>query len=464
MAVDRNVTWKEYNGTDYDNLYPTTKDSNVLLSAESKEKLGITGDGATISDMVISLTGSDYGALRVGDTLTTIRTDMGSKWLLCNGASIYQNQYPELYNLLPPVDYTQSASWDTVKLSTPASGYNARRSWYENGYWVLHSAFKPSTTTIDVYQYLYYTQDPLAINYVQDSTWNKNYDITDMVYFNGQYIALRSTVISNVHYAYLYTKNDITSSDAWAENRLFNTSATIYVNRMLVYHNKLFVYYVAPYTQYFPVYAGSTINAMADISGQNIIGSLGVANDTLYGIGCSGSNYSIVKYNEELNAFDTVQDITDLIKQYLTGSVSLNSAYFYYINGTYWCIFNNYSVNVADDRLIVFLTSEDGSTWTVKAKSSSAGTGAMNPVFAYANGWFFHGGGSYGVSIQKLENITGDNVSWLSTPIQSGTQQIVSADNYSITYKGNTVYNMKGGKVLPTISVADTYTYIKAKT
>lgn len=464
MAVDRNVTWKEYNGTDYDNLYPKTKDSNVLLSPESKEKLGITGDGATISDMVTSLTGSDYGALRVGDTLTTIRTDMGSKWLLCNGASVYENQYSELYNLLPPVDYTQSDRWDTVKLSTPASGYNARRSWYENGYWLLCSSFKPSQTTIDVYQYLYYTQDPLAVNYVQDSTWNRNYDITDMVYFNGQYVALRSAVISNVHYAYLYTKNDIASSDAWAENSLFNTSATIYVNRMLVYHNKLFVYYVAPYTQYFPVYVGSTINAMADISGQNSIGSLGVANDTLYGIGRSGSNYSIVKYNEELNAFDTVQDITDLIKQYLTGSVSLSSAYFYHINGTYWCIFNNTSNNVADDRINVFLTSGDGVTWTVRAKSVAPGTGSINPVFAYANGLFLRGGAQYGVTMQKLENVIGDNFSWLNAPISSDTQQIVSGNNYNITYNGNTVYNMKGGKVLPTISVADTYTYIKAKT
>ena len=50
MAVDRNVTWKEYNGTDYNNLYPKTKDSNVLLSPESKEKLGISKDGASVSD------------------------------------------------------------------------------------------------------------------------------------------------------------------------------------------------------------------------------------------------------------------------------------------------------------------------------------------------------------------------------------------------------------------------------
>ena len=460
MAVNKNVTWKEYNGTDYDNLYPITKDSNVLLSSESKENLGITVDGATISDMVTSLTGSDYGALRVGDTLTTIRTDMGSKWLLCNGASVYENQYPELYNLLPPVDYTQSANWGKVTLSTPPSKYKARRSWYENGYWLLHSSFQPSQTIIDVDQYLYYTQDPLATNYVQDSTWNKRYSIDDMVYFNGQYVALRMAVINDVHYAYLYTKNNITSSDAWVENKLFNTSATIYVKRMLVYHNKLFIYYVAPYTQAFPVYVGSTINAMADISGQNMIGSLGVANDTLYGVGCSGSNYSIVKYNEELNAFDTVQDITDLIKQYLTGSVQLYSAYFYHINGTYWCIFNNTSRNVSDDNINVFLTSEDGATWTVRAKSGTGGT----PVFAYANGLFLRGGATYGVTMQKLENVIGDNFSWLSAPISSSTGQIVSGNNYNITYNNNTVYNMKGGKVLPTISVADTYTYIKAKT
>lgn len=33
---------------------------------------------------------------RVGDTLTTIRTDLGDKWLLCNGEGVNASEYPEL--------------------------------------------------------------------------------------------------------------------------------------------------------------------------------------------------------------------------------------------------------------------------------------------------------------------------------------------------------------------------------
>jgi len=34
--------------------------------------------------------------LKVGDTLTTVRTDLGDKWLLCNGEGINASEYPEL--------------------------------------------------------------------------------------------------------------------------------------------------------------------------------------------------------------------------------------------------------------------------------------------------------------------------------------------------------------------------------
>lgn len=37
----------------------------------------------------------------IGTIKTTVRTDLGDKWLLCNGDTISQTEYPELYNILP---------------------------------------------------------------------------------------------------------------------------------------------------------------------------------------------------------------------------------------------------------------------------------------------------------------------------------------------------------------------------
>lgn len=36
---------------------------------------------------------------KVGDTLSTLRTDLGDKWLLCNGAEVDKTTYPSLYDL-----------------------------------------------------------------------------------------------------------------------------------------------------------------------------------------------------------------------------------------------------------------------------------------------------------------------------------------------------------------------------
>ncbi|QNL44138.1 hypothetical protein H8790_11960 [Oscillibacter hominis] len=37
----------------------------------------------------------------IGTIKTTVRTDLGDKWLLCNGETVNQMEYPELYNMLP---------------------------------------------------------------------------------------------------------------------------------------------------------------------------------------------------------------------------------------------------------------------------------------------------------------------------------------------------------------------------
>ena len=58
-------------------------------------------------------------AFEVGDILTTVRTDLGDKWLLCNGQIVYQSDYPELYAKLLS---TESEVWE--QLTDIAAGKN----------------------------------------------------------------------------------------------------------------------------------------------------------------------------------------------------------------------------------------------------------------------------------------------------------------------------------------------------
>lgn len=93
MAEKKNFTIENYNGTDYDTLYPETHTGQVKLDLASKAELGLVSDG--LDDALAKLNNFD-DRYQIGDTIVTTRTNLGNKWLLCNGATVNANDYPEL--------------------------------------------------------------------------------------------------------------------------------------------------------------------------------------------------------------------------------------------------------------------------------------------------------------------------------------------------------------------------------
>lgn len=93
MAEKKNFTIENYNGTDYDTLYPETHTGQVKLDLASKAELGLLSDG--LDDALAKLNNFD-DRYQIGDTIVTTRTNLGNKWLLCNGATVNSNDYPEL--------------------------------------------------------------------------------------------------------------------------------------------------------------------------------------------------------------------------------------------------------------------------------------------------------------------------------------------------------------------------------
>lgn len=51
---------------------------------------------------------------RVGDILETKRTDLGDKWILCNGAQVSSSEYPELYEM---TELSINGNWDNYSSS-----------------------------------------------------------------------------------------------------------------------------------------------------------------------------------------------------------------------------------------------------------------------------------------------------------------------------------------------------------
>lgn len=64
---------------------------------------------------------------QIGDTLTTARTDLGEKWLLCNGANAHTDRYPQLRALMPNTALQEMSS------TLFGNVYDVK---YANGVWV----------------------------------------------------------------------------------------------------------------------------------------------------------------------------------------------------------------------------------------------------------------------------------------------------------------------------------------
>ena len=98
MAEKKNFIIENYNGTDYDTLYPETNSGQVLLDTVAQASTNLSS-GATLDDALNGIA-KDGGAFQVGDTLTTARTYLADKWLLCNGKQIPQASYPALTRII----------------------------------------------------------------------------------------------------------------------------------------------------------------------------------------------------------------------------------------------------------------------------------------------------------------------------------------------------------------------------
>lgn len=114
MAEKKNFTIENYNGTDYDTLYPETISGQVLLDIDAQSSTSLS-TGATLDDALRHIF-KNNGIFHIGDTLTTARTNLGNRWLLCNGATVNSADYPVLSQFFSSVtlNYSKVAEYTTA--------------------------------------------------------------------------------------------------------------------------------------------------------------------------------------------------------------------------------------------------------------------------------------------------------------------------------------------------------------
>lgn len=99
-----------------------------ILSTETATAFGL-GEGAEPKDFFQKIY-DDGGTYRVGDVLSTVRTDLGDKWILCDGTYAPKDEFPELKKLI------STPATKIIKEDDEDNTYHVEDVAYYDGVWV----------------------------------------------------------------------------------------------------------------------------------------------------------------------------------------------------------------------------------------------------------------------------------------------------------------------------------------
>lgn len=417
----------------------------------------------------------------VGDTLTTTRTNLGDKWLLCNGAQVDRDEYTELSSNVPSYP-TGSVSNKTIWTNDSYGRGGVHSICYGDGYYVACGQDADGNPT------LYYATS-LEGTWTKVDTWSNTGStnsirmntLAKVIYADGYYVAAGSYMSSSYQMSVriMYATNPAeswTMKDIWTGSTadLFEQSA--YFGDITYADGKIIICGYNSVSN--PAGSGVTQIAYAENPSapwtvQQIIDPISPRRSALFpfailyvdgryavftGKGIGGREVHILTSSTLSN-----QNWSDHTGPTVTNSLVVMEPYFHsavaYANGKYVASFGG----------DVYYSSNGTSGWV----SKSVGIDDVYSV-CYANKlWLFSNGDTNG------------QISWI-TDIVSGsaeTRTIISSSNghydtiYDIKYI-NSNYIMSGQAsnnariyyiddtkfTLPEISLNNTvYTYIKAK-
>ena len=439
MAEKKNFTIENYNGTDYDTLYPETNSGQVLLDSDALVTTGLAS-GSTLDDALQSVV-KDGGAFQIGDTLTTARTNLGDKWLLCNGKQITQTDYPVLVGLLGAKPF----GWVSKGTSTTANIDNIVNKTTATGDLFLAK----SDTEVQNSYHCYYSTDLLSWQSLK--TNDRKFNIwcvngTWIIYSDYTVIADQPKKASyysgeNMDFNNFTAINGITSSiDSvayWNGKYYINTADTSLENKQ----SSIFVY--------------TDLSQLPTIIHLNINdrGQLSVLPDGV--TMCHGSISSNNNATYDIHVVDAQNSVSHYYKGTITGYYAFPKS-IQYFNGYYYMTTYHKSTSGPSvlNHTLFRSTTLNGSYSKVKYNNTNDVTANTITI---TDDYLITDTGYY---IDKENNVYKQ-----ANPIKATVPILVGKDKY-YTMVNTTAYqsNIAASANLPKVSIASgLYTYIKAK-
>ena len=152
---------------------------------------------------------------KVGDMMSTLRTDLDDKWLLCNGDVVLRSAYPALANI---IGLTPSKPWTATPHN--ANGYSETEFYtisgmkYLNGKYFVYGVLNGYMAGI---AYSTSMTGPWTVKELRSGSYSQEANVTDIVYINGTYIAS----VSWNENGYLYYSTNLSS---WTSSNIIGQS------------------------------------------------------------------------------------------------------------------------------------------------------------------------------------------------------------------------------------------------
>ena len=442
-----------------------------------------------VADDVYNWTQVETDASRVGDIRTSILTDLGDNWLLCNGEALSATDYPDLYAILQEANPPHQATWSAKKELWDANGYLApiNDMAYGEGYYVAVGQEKPYNGGEDA-EIL-----KISVTTSLDGSWSgkaslysdyPNAAATSVAYGNGMFVAggyWRDGDDPWTSYALIYYADD--PSGSWTRKNLW--SGTDNEDRIagVVYGNGTWV--VAGESRNGANYS-ARIAYTTDPAGSWTIKDVytGTSKSRFkiksiaYADGCwvvGGQYYDGSQYYARVMYATSLTGTWSTVDLWSSGTQYCGVTDITYADGT-WAVVGHYQVD-SNNRgaKIAYSESLDGE-WTTVVPNATAKFSVSKPIsIAYSCGLWAIGG-------QNDSSLYGV-VAFAPTPGGNWTSKDMFSYNSTNTYvariksvngawiaMGNEYYSNYGNgifvthsTVLPTITTEGAYCYIKGR-
>ena len=396
----------------------------------------------------------------VGTIKTTVRTDLGENWLLCNGEKFSPEEYPDLYAAMPAADPSNN-NWD---ITSAFNGQNTLNIEFGNGVYAA---------TINNKNFIFYANADSV-----DSPWsqvsfssNNNAKGHKIRYLNGYWIICGNKTVGSDMAACLWYATSITGE--WTEVEIKNVSSNKFFATDIVYANEKWV--VCGY-QYVSSASTSFIWYSHSISGPwnegGISSPQSLKLDTITfngeyfataGFAETDTNRGYFYYATDPSKWYSKQVYTSLDHNPYVGLGDIKYANNKWIAAGYSTF--NHNIN----RPYIFSCSTIDGSWSNDYCDDSQGKTFYADQIAYGNGFYVISGSSNRNAPVLISSDAAPGV-WEYVELTDYTSSVVNVNFVNDSF----ICGLDGGKaagllartlknMLPFISNKGFYSYIKAK-